>query len=101
MATFGIVHQFPEGTREQYEKTIEIVHPDGGKTLPEGQLLHLAGPTRDGWLVMAVHESRESWESFRDDTLTPGLAGIDDGLPGPPKEVTFDVQVFHTRQRTA
>ena len=77
MSTFGIVHRFPRGTHEQYEKTIEVVHPNGGKALPEGQLLHLAGPSRDGWLVMAVHESRESWERFRDHTLMPGLAGID------------------------
>ena len=101
MATFGIVHRFPEGTREQYEKTIEVAHPGGGKALPEGELLHLAGPSRDGWLVMSVYESRESWERFRDDTLTPGLAGIDDGLPGPTEAMTFDVQVFHTRERTA
>jgi hypothetical protein len=49
---------------------------------------------------MAVHESRKSWERFRDDTLMPGLAGVDDGLPGPPEEMTFDVQVFQTRHRT-
>jgi hypothetical protein len=50
---------------------------------------------------MTVHESRESWERFRDETLMPGLAGVDDGLPGPSEEMTFDVDVFHTRQRTA
>jgi hypothetical protein len=83
MATFGIVHRFPGGTREQYENMLEVVHPDAGKELPEGQLLHLAGPTGDGWLVMAVHESRESWERFRDDTLVPGLASVDNGLPAP------------------
>ena len=101
MATFGIVHRFPGGTREQYENVVEVVHPDGGKALPEGQLLHLAGPTGDGWLVLTVHESRDSWERFRDDTLMPGLASVDDGLPGPPEEMTFDVEVFQTRQRTA
>jgi|SRR5215204_1437172 len=101
MATFGIVQRFPGGTREQYENVLEVVYPDGGKALPEGELLHLAGSTRDGWLVMTVHESRESFERFRDDTLMPGLAGVDDGLPGPREEITFDVQVFQTRHRTA
>ena len=101
MATFGIVQRFPGGTREQYENVVEVVHPDGGKALPEGQLLHLAGPTGDGWLVLTVHESRDSWGRFRDDTLMPGLASADDGLPGPPEEMTFDVEVFQTRQRTA
>ena len=71
MATFGIVHRFPEGTREQYENALKVVHPDDGKALPEGQLLHLAGPTDDGWLIVAVHDSQASWERFRDDTLLP------------------------------
>lgn len=101
MATFGIVQRFPGGTREQYENVVEVVHPHGGKALPAGQLLHLAGPTGDGWLVLTVHESRDSWERFRDHTLMPGLASVDDGLPGPPEEMTFDVEVFQTRQRTA
>jgi len=99
MATFGIVHRFPGGTREQYENVLKVVHPDGGKALPEGQMLHLAGQSQDGWLIMAVHDSQESWERFRDDTLMPGLASVDNGLPGPPDEMTFDVQVFQTRER--
>jgi hypothetical protein len=51
--------------------------------------------------VLAVHESRESWERFRDDTLTPDLASVDDGLSGPPEELTFEVDVFQTQHRTA
>jgi hypothetical protein len=100
MATFGIVHRFEGGTREQYDNVLKLVHPDGGRQLPKGQMLHLAGQSQDGWLVMAVHESRESGERFRDDTLMPGLASIDDGLPGPPEEMTFEVQIFQTRQRS-
>jgi hypothetical protein len=99
MATFGIVHRFPGGTREQYEKVRKVVHPDGGEGLPDGQMLHLAGQSQDGWLVMAVYDSQESWERFRDDSLMPGLASVENGLPGPPAEMTFEVQVFQTRQR--
>jgi hypothetical protein len=99
MATFGIVHRFQGGTREQYENVLKVVYPDGGKGLPEGQMLHLAGQSQDGWLVMAVHDSQESWERFRDDSLMPGLASVEDGLPGPPAEMTFEVQVFQTRHR--
>ncbi len=99
MATFGIIHRFRAGTREQYENALKIVHPDGGKALPEGQLLHLAGPTEDGWLVIAVHDSRESWERFRDETLLPGLASVENGLPGPPEETTFELYRFQTAHR--
>jgi hypothetical protein len=49
MATFGIILRFQGGTREQYENTLKVVHPDSGEALPDSQLLHLAGPTQDGW----------------------------------------------------
>jgi hypothetical protein len=29
----------------------------------------------------------------------PGLTGVDDALPGPPEEMMFDVEVFHTKQQ--
>ena len=91
--TFGIVHRFAGGTREQYEAAIAQVHPDGGAGLPEGQVYHAAGSTDDGWVVVAMWDSRESWERFRDETLMPGLQGLgDSGFPGPPDETTFEVQ---------
>ena len=31
---YGVVHQFPGGTKEQYEASITAVHPSGGG-LPE------------------------------------------------------------------
>ena len=41
--TYGVVHQFAGGTKEQYEASIAAVHPADG-SLPEGQLFHAAGP---------------------------------------------------------
>ena len=92
MAAFGIIHRFKGGTREQYENALRAVHPNGGKDLPDGQMVHAAGATEDGWVIVAVHESRESWERFRDETLLPTLPTIEDGYPGPPEETTFEVQ---------
>ena len=88
----GIVHTFPGGTKEQYEATLAAVHPsDGG--LPDGQTFHAAGPSADGWVVVAVHDSQESWERFRDGTLMPAMsAGIDGGFPTPPHETSFVVE---------
>ena len=77
MAHFGIVHQFPGGSEAQYEASIAAAHPSDG-SLPEGQLFHAAGPSADGWMIIAIHESKESWEQFRDGTLMPLLqAGIE------------------------
>jgi len=88
---YGVVHKFAGGTKEQYEASIAAVHPAGGG-LPEGQLYHAAGPSADGWTIMAVHDSRESWERFRDDTLMPHMAaGIAGGFTAPPEETGFEI----------
>jgi hypothetical protein len=89
MPEYGIIHRFAGGTREQYENVLKAVHPDGG--LPAGQLFHFAGPTADGWIVVGIHDSKETWEAFRDGVLNPALPNVDNGLPGPPVETTFDV----------
>jgi hypothetical protein len=91
MATFGIVHRFPGGTKEHYDAAIEVVHPTAG-SLPAGQTYHAAGPTDDGWIVVALWDSRESWDRFREETLLPGLQSLGDrGFPTPPEETTFEV----------
>jgi hypothetical protein len=88
---FAIVHHFPGGTKENYEASIAAVHPsDGG--LPEGQIFHAAGASPGGWTIVAVHDSKQSWERFRDDTLMPRMQqGIDGGFPTPPEETEIDV----------
>ncbi len=91
---FGIVHHFPGGTKENYEASVAAVHPGAG-LLPDGQIFHAAGPSEGGWTIMAVHESRESWERFRDGTLLPRLhGGIDGGFPTPPQETEIDVDTL-------
>lgn len=90
-APYGIVHFFPGGTKEQYEASIAAVHPGPG-LLPDGQKFHAAGPSNGGWTIMAVHESRESWEKFRDEILMPRMqAGIDGGFTSPPEETVVDL----------
>ena len=89
---YGVVHQFAGGTEEQYQASVAAVHPGEG-ILPPGQVIHLAGPSGDGWLIVAVHDSKASWERFRDETLMPRMqAGIDGGFAGPPQETVFEVQ---------
>ena len=88
---YGIVHYFPGGTKEQYEASIAAVHPSR-ESLPKGQIFHAAGPSAGGWTIVAVHDSKESWEQFRDDILMPRMQqGIKGGLTPPPQETAFDV----------
>ncbi|HSY49552.1 MAG TPA: hypothetical protein VLC46_12120 [Thermoanaerobaculia bacterium] len=88
---YAIVHHFPGGTKEQYEASLAAVHPNRG-TLPKGQIYHAAGPSRGGWTIVAVHDSKENWERFRDDVLLPRLhEGVKGGFPTPPQETAFEV----------
>ncbi len=87
---YAILHRFKGGTKEQYEAAIARVHPPGG--LPAGQTYHSAGESVDGWVVLAVWDSEESWTSYRNETLMPGLQELGDkGLPGPPEEIGWEV----------
>jgi len=88
---YGIVHFFPGGTREQYEASLAAVHPSDG-SLPPGQIFHAAGASEGGWTIVAVHDSKESWEAFRDGTLMPKMqAGIAGGFASPPEETAIDL----------
>lgn len=88
---YGVVHTFPGGTETQYQASLAAVHPSDG-SLPPGQVFHAAGPSADGWTIVAIHDSKESWESFRDGTLMPRMqAGIEGGFAGPPQETAFEV----------
>ncbi len=88
---YGVVHFFPGGTEVQYEASIAAVHPGEG-LLPDGQIFHAAGRSTGGWTIMAVHDSKESWEQFRDGTLVPRIQqGIAGGFTSPPEETVVDV----------
>ena len=87
---YAIIHHFPGGTKDNYEASIAAVHPGAGQ-MPPGQVFHVAGPVAGGWTIVAVHESKESWEKFRDGTLLPRLqAGVEGGFPTPPEETAID-----------
>ena len=88
---YGIIHHFPGGTKAQYEASLAAVHP-GRDTLPKGQTFHAAGASAGGYTIVAIHESRASWEAFRDQILGPKLqAGVPGGFAGPPVETAFEV----------
>jgi len=88
---YAIVHHFPGGTKAQYEASLSTVHPSRER-LPEGQIFHAAGPSAGGWTIVAIHESKASWEKFRDGVLMPALEkGVPGGFAGPPQETAFEV----------
>ncbi len=86
----GVVHQFPGGTEEQYRASVAAVHPSDG-SLPEGQGIHIA--TGDGWLIVAVHESRRAGSgSATERSCHACKRAATGGLEGPPDETAFEVR---------
>jgi hypothetical protein len=71
------------GTEPLYEQVIAEVFPEG--KLPEGWLVHIAGPTENGWRVVNVVPSQEQFEAFARERLLPATQRVGD----PPPEVAF------------
>jgi len=71
------------GTEQQYEQVIATVFPEG--ELPEGWLVHVAGPTETGWRVLNVVPSQEEFEAFARERLLPVTQAAGDPTP----QVTF------------
>ena len=87
-------HFWPGGTEDQYQATVQAVHPSDG--LPPGQTFHAAGPTDGGFLITAVWDSQESAERFVQDTLLAAMP-VEGGFQGRPEERGAEV----VRQETA
>jgi hypothetical protein len=86
---YVISHFFPGGTREQYEAGMIALNGRLG-VIPEGQILHVAGPAPGGWQVIAVQESKESWDRFVSERFGPIMGkGIPGGFTAPPTELEF------------
>ena len=81
----AVIVDLPNGNEQRYEQVSAIVFPDG--ELPEGWLLHLAGPIEGGWRVVNVVPSQEQFEAFARERLGPAFeqAGEPDIVP----ELTF------------
>ena len=69
----------PGGTEQQYKQIVATIFPEG--KLPEGWLLHLAGPTENGWRVLNVVPSREQFEAFAREQLLPATQQAGDATP--------------------
>ena len=65
-------------TWQQYERFASAI-----ATRPGGLLLHVAGPTDDGFRIIGVWESESDWERFK------ASFELEDADPGPPTPTTF------------
>ena len=59
---------------ETYDRVTERVMPEG--RLPEGCKVHVAGPVDEGWRVITVWDSGDSFDRFREEKLLPAIAEV-------------------------
>jgi hypothetical protein len=64
---------------EQYKQvTAALLEPP-----PAGLILHVAGPTEEGFRIIALWESESSWQRFQAERLAPAIAAL--GGPARPQ----------------
>lgn len=60
---------------------------------PAGLLLHVAGPTDEGFRTIDIWESEDAWHRFQAERLAPAIAAL--GGPACPEPTFRDVQAAH------
>jgi quinol monooxygenase YgiN len=87
----AVVHVLPEGIGQaQYEAVNEKMHARGDR--PPGLIFHAAGQGEDGrWRIIEAWESRDQFDQFNEQRLTPAIAEVSGMAPGeiPPAEHTW------------
>ncbi len=90
----GVLMEFPGVTREQYDQLVQDLDLSGP---PEGELIHVCGPTSDGgWRTVDVWESQEAFERFANELLIPRARAR--GFPQPSKREFFEPYHVLTQQ---
>src|SRR5688500_18738440 len=57
---------------ENYERLAAAL----GDGVPDGLIVHVAGPTDSGFRIIDVWESQEAWERFRNERLRPAVRRV-------------------------
>jgi hypothetical protein len=75
----AVVIDVPNGNQQFYDQVIRTLFQDG--TLPEGWVIHVAGPTKTGWRIVNVVPSQEEFEEFAAAKLGPTLQHLEGVTP--------------------
>ena len=78
----GLIFKGPGVTEAQYQQVFNKVAPN--RQLAPGALYHAAGPSEDGWCVVEIWDSKESFDRLYEAKL--GAALEEANLRG---EITF------------
>lgn len=91
--THGLWRRSPvQGWHQGAVRGVVISSTSSAREPARWAAVHADGPSADGWTVVVIHDSRASWETFRDSILMPRMQeGINGGFAEPPQETVFDV----------
>jgi hypothetical protein len=60
---------------------------------PLGLIIHVAGPTDEGFRIIAIWESEQAWDDFQTGTIAPALAAL--GGAARPEPIFRDLHPRH------
>jgi hypothetical protein len=84
----GMLQMLQGMTKDQYDAVNQNLFgqpsPPPRDRLPEGLIMHSAGPAENGWYVYDVWESREAFQRFMDGDLGRALGEVFGDQPAPP-----------------
>ena len=83
----GMLMMIPGGTQEQYDAVNTEMFGQALPSLdqlPEGLIMHSAGPAEGGWYIYDVWESQEACQAFLRGPLQSAVAKVMGGQPPPP-----------------
>ena len=71
----------------------ELITAATTEPVPGGLILHVAGPTEEGFRIINVWESEEAWQRFHTERLAPAIAAL--GGPARPEPSFRDLHPAH------
>ena len=82
----AMLQMLPGATQDLYEQLNRQMwgqpRPPADQ-LPEGLIVHSAGPAENGWYVYDIWESREAFQRFMDEKLMPAAREVIGDQPMP------------------
>ena len=89
----GVRQKFSGGTQASYDAAHAVMEIETDP--PAGMIFHSAGPVDGGWGIIDFWESREAFDSFVRERLTPRLQSLGDkAFPNPPEVKEFPVHNY-------
>jgi hypothetical protein len=83
----GMLLMVPGGTKEQYDQVNQEMFGQPAPSLdqlPEGLIMHSAGPSEGGWYIYDVWESKEDCLRFMEGPLKSATMAVLGDQPPPP-----------------